>query len=91
MKKKLIRISFYILLAALFIFLEWQISDTQQELNNEPKAHIAVGRWLNVKDSYIDSCISYNIRNFIYSSLLKYARFWRYRRKGKGGEIIEAW
>lgn len=44
MKKKLIRISFYILLAAVFIFLEWQISDTQQELNNEPKAHIAVGR-----------------------------------------------
>lgn len=48
MKKKLIRISFYILLAALFIFLEWQISDTQQELvqesNKEPVAHIAVGR-----------------------------------------------
>lgn len=48
MKKKLIRISFYILLAALFIFLEWQISDAQQELvqesNEEPVAHIAVGR-----------------------------------------------
>ena len=46
--KKLLKISFFLLLIALFTFLEWQISDTQQELvqesNKEPVAHIAVGR-----------------------------------------------
>ena len=47
MKKKLIRISFYILLAALFIFLECQIREEEKEIqqtNKEPVAHIAVGR-----------------------------------------------
>ena len=48
MKKKLYKISFFLLLIALFTFLEWQISDAQQELvqesNKEPVAHIAIGR-----------------------------------------------
>ena len=43
MKKKLIRISFFLLLIALFTFLEWQI-DKEVEKIEEPKAHIAVGR-----------------------------------------------
>lgn len=48
MKKKLIKISFFLLLAAVFIFLEWQISESEKEIvqqsNKEPVAHIAVGR-----------------------------------------------
>lgn len=44
MKKKLIRISFFLLLIALFVFLEWQISESEKEIvqENEPKAHIAI-------------------------------------------------
>ena len=42
MKKKLIRISFFLLLAALFTFLECQIDKEVEKI--EPKAHIAVGR-----------------------------------------------
>ena len=43
MKKKLIRISFYLLLVAVFVFLEWQISVEEKEIK-EPVAHIAIGR-----------------------------------------------
>lgn len=43
MKKKIIGISFFLLLAALFIFLEWQISVEEKEIK-EPVAHIAIGR-----------------------------------------------
>ena len=42
MKKKLIRISFFLLLIGLFVFLEWQIDKEVEKI--EPKAHIAVGR-----------------------------------------------
>lgn len=43
MKKKIIGISFFLLLAALFIFLEWQISEETKNIE-EPKAHIATGK-----------------------------------------------
>lgn len=43
MKKRIISISFFLLLAALFIFLEWQISKEVKTIE-EPKAHIAIGR-----------------------------------------------
>lgn len=41
--KKLLKISFFLLLIALFTFLEWQI-DKEVEKIEEPKVHIAVGR-----------------------------------------------
>lgn len=48
MKKKLIRISFFLLLIVLFTFLEWQISVEEKKICepgvNGPKAHIAIGR-----------------------------------------------
>ena len=47
MKKKLIRISFFLLLIALFTFLEWQIREEEkgiQHTSKEPVAHIAIGR-----------------------------------------------
>ena len=40
MKKKLIRISFFLLLIALFTFLEWQIDKEVEKI--EPKAHICI-------------------------------------------------
>ena len=55
MKKKLYKISFFLLLIVLFTFLEWQIREeekgieegvspkAQQEIK-EPVAHISVGR-----------------------------------------------
>ena len=45
--KKLFKISFFLLLIGLFVFLEWQISESEKEIeqsNKEPVAHIAVGR-----------------------------------------------
>ena len=41
--KKLLKVSFFLLLIGFFIFLEWQI-DKEVEKIEEPKAHIAVGR-----------------------------------------------
>ena len=41
--KKLLKVSFFLLLIGLFIFLEWQI-DKEVEKIEEPKVHIAVGR-----------------------------------------------
>lgn len=41
--KKLLKVSFFLLLIALFTFLEWQI-DKEVEKIEEPKVHIAVGR-----------------------------------------------
>lgn len=43
MKKRIISISFFLLLVALFIFLEWQISKEIKAIE-DPKAHIAIGR-----------------------------------------------
>ena len=43
MKKRIIGISFFLLLAALFIFLEWQVSREIKTIE-EPKAHIATGK-----------------------------------------------
>ena len=40
--KKLYKISFFLLLIALFTFLEWQIDKEVEKI--EPKAHIAIGR-----------------------------------------------
>ena len=42
MKKKLYKISFFLLLIALFTFLEWQIDKEVEKI--EPVSHIAVGR-----------------------------------------------
>ena len=47
MKKKLYKVSFFLLLIVLFVFLEWQIREEEKEIqqtNKEPVAHIAVGR-----------------------------------------------
>lgn len=47
MKKKLYRISFFLLLIALFTFLECQIREEEKEIqqtNKEPVEHISVGR-----------------------------------------------
>lgn len=47
MKKKLYKISFFLLLIALFTFLECQIREEEKEIqqtNKESVAHIAVGR-----------------------------------------------
>lgn len=47
MKKKLIKISFFLLLITLFTFLEWQIREEEKEIqqtSKEPVAHIAIGR-----------------------------------------------
>ena len=41
MKKKLYKVSFFLLLIALFTFLEWQI-DKEVEKIEEPKAHICI-------------------------------------------------
>ena len=41
--KKLLKVSFFLLLIALFTFLECQI-DKEVEKIEEPKVHIAVGR-----------------------------------------------
>lgn len=40
--KKLLKISFFLLLIALFTFLEWQIDKEVEKI--EPVSHIAVGR-----------------------------------------------
>ena len=45
--KKLLKVSFFLLLIALFTFLECQIREEEKEIqqtNKEPVAHIAVGR-----------------------------------------------
>ena len=45
--KKLYKVSFFLLLIALFTFLEWQIREEEKEIqqtNKEPVVHIAVGR-----------------------------------------------
>lgn len=44
MKKKLYKISFFLLLIALFTFLEWQIDKEEeiQKTNKEPVAHICI-------------------------------------------------
>ena len=65
--KKLLKISFFLLLIVLFTFLEWQIDKEVEKI--EPVSHIAVGRWLDVKNSYIYSYILNNLKNFIYSSM----------------------
>ena len=47
MKKKLYKISFFLLLIALFTFLECQIREEEKEIqrsNKEPVDHIAIGR-----------------------------------------------
>ena len=41
--KKLLKVSFFLLLIGLFVFLEWQI-DKEVEKIEEPVSHIAVGR-----------------------------------------------
>ena len=41
--KKLLKVSFFLLLIGLFVFLEVQI-DKEVEKIEEPKVHIAVGR-----------------------------------------------
>ena len=43
MKNKLYKVSFFLLLIGLFVFLEWQI-DKEVEKIEGPKVHIAVGR-----------------------------------------------
>ena len=40
--KKLLKVSFFLLLIGLFVFLEWQIDKEVEKI--EPKVHIAVGR-----------------------------------------------
>lgn len=45
--KKLLKVSFFLLLIALFTFLEWQIKEEEKEIqqtNKEPVDHIAIGR-----------------------------------------------
>ena len=86
MKKKLYKVSFFLLLIALFTFLECQIREEEKEIqqtNKEPVAHIAVGRWSDVKNSCIYRYILNSFRNSFYSSLFKYTWLWR-KREGWG-------